>query len=522
MANNQKLSPQGYNYSDEPTNTNPFFEMNLVVHDVPDITASATVDDTTGTPAVTVTKSGDNTNPNFEFAFSGIKGETGEQGATGATGAAGVSPAVTSTGSTDSGTLAGTITGADGTVINVYNGAQGEPGSAGAEIDTSQFVTAVSVTNENGIYTISQTKGEVTTEAGTVNVPEVDTTNILAEVTDSIVENTTNGYDYHTIKETEYNGTQNDVGSFYIARKQITNVNVSDGTITFNYIDQAGEMTNNAFALPTSDIPVITATASVDDTTGTPAVTVTKTGTDASPSFAFAFTGIKGEKGEQGATGATGADGISPTVTSTGSTESGALAGTITGADGAVINVYNGTSGGTSSESVAKATNSTLGIVKGFDTANVDSFSTLSTYSATAYIGDSGEIKILPPHIETDDLDAVNVGGVVYPGAHMKNTNGVLTTTLTQVQSDFPVTISGNAGSFGSANFVLSIGRILDIQVRGYWDSSTRENPGIIILGIDFNYQNSTSTTLTIYYYLTNTLSDNSITVQYNALYYSS
>ena len=42
--------------------------------------------------------------------------------------------------------------------------------------------------------------------------------------------------------------------------------------------------------------PVISASASVDSTTGTPAVTVTKTGTDAAPSFAFAFTGLKGEQ----------------------------------------------------------------------------------------------------------------------------------------------------------------------------------------------------------------------------------
>lgn len=43
--------------------------------------------------------------------------------------------------------------------------------------------------------------------------------------------------------------------------------------------------------------PSITATASVDNTTGTPAVSVTKSGTDANPSFAFAFEHLKGETG---------------------------------------------------------------------------------------------------------------------------------------------------------------------------------------------------------------------------------
>ena len=51
--------------------------------------------------------------------------------------------------------------------------------------------------------------------------------------------------------------------------------------------------------------PVISATASVDNTTGTPSVTVTKSGTDANPSFAFAFEHLKG------------ADGITPDTTIT-------------------------------------------------------------------------------------------------------------------------------------------------------------------------------------------------------------
>lgn len=53
----------------------------------PDITATASADATSSaTPTVTVTKTGTDDAPNFDFAFSGLKGAQGEQGETGATG----------------------------------------------------------------------------------------------------------------------------------------------------------------------------------------------------------------------------------------------------------------------------------------------------------------------------------------------------------------------------------------------------------------------------------------------------
>lgn len=159
----------------------------------PDISMTATVDDTTGVPEVTISETGTDEAPIFNFAFTGLKGEKGEQG------------------------------------------------------DATNAVSDVTVTNTDGVYTVSQTKNGTTTDVGEIDVPNTD--NLLAEVTDSVVENTTSGYDYHTVKETENNGTQNDVGSFYIARNQITALN-SDGT--FTTVDQSGAEGTGQITIPES------------------------------------------------------------------------------------------------------------------------------------------------------------------------------------------------------------------------------------------------------------------------------
>lgn len=58
-----------------------------------------------------------------------------------------------------------------------------------------------------------------------------------------------------------------------------------------------------------TNVPDIQATATVDTGAGTPGVTVTRSGTDLHPSFAFSFTNLKGAKGDTGATGAQGPQG---------------------------------------------------------------------------------------------------------------------------------------------------------------------------------------------------------------------
>lgn len=232
----------------------------------PTITASATVSPDPGIPACDVVKTGTDEYPNFAFNFSGLKGEPGEQGVpgqngqNGVDGSDGITPNLTATASVgqSTGTPYVTVT-RSGTAENPNfyfqfdnlkgeqgeQGIQGETGSQGAPGTVPNVSASASVTNTSGIPTVTVTR------TGADANPNFD-------------------FAFENLK-----GEQGIQG--------IPGQNGQNGA------DGSDGVT-----------PIVSATASADNSYGIPNVVVTRSGTDAAPSFDFAFHNIKGEPGTSG------------------------------------------------------------------------------------------------------------------------------------------------------------------------------------------------------------------------------
>lgn len=274
MAN---ISPQGYTYGKKPESTNPFWGNEQIV--VPDIQATASVDETTGTPSVDVQKTQDGTDVNFDFSFKGLKGDPGEKGETGAQGPAGETGATGPAGATGA------------------PGPQGEAGKDGTDGITPDVSANVEINQQqwgveiNGSTTYPQVTVDRggTKEAPVFNFkfynlagPKGDTGDAPDLIFEVFIEKDTENTAPHAICNLAADsGSQGESDRKYYLE-------------LFNIQGEKGD---------TGATPQITMDATVDNTVGTPSVTVTTvSGTPENPSYRFDFSNLKGEPGAAGET----------------------------------------------------------------------------------------------------------------------------------------------------------------------------------------------------------------------------
>ena len=161
----------------------------------------------------------------------------------------------------------------------------------------------------------------------------------------------------------------------------------------------------------TGATPVISMTATVDQTTGTPSIDVSKSGSDEAPSFNLAITGIKGEKGDKGDTGPQGPKGDDATLPE-GGTEGQFLKKTASGvawADQSTVTIdsaLSGTSTNPVQNKVVKAgLDSKLTTPSGGSNGQYLQKTSSGTAWATVNIPDMSNFAT------KDELNSLNLGG---------------------------------------------------------------------------------------------------------------